>query len=294
MRPIPQSASRDGSLQLLELAGRPPADTEIAIAAIPVGTGNNQDAKAFLRYALDQELLRGVEELRPLSKIELSGHQFYFFETRHGVEQHMLLATTLDGYIVRIVLAAHDEKILKQMESSFQHVVFFAPAELRRHLDATAILTMDLRYRRTGWPRYKPIRRSVTSIPERLAATTMRMEHWASVIESLRDGPWKPKAPSNRRLSVIARGRILAGRALGATERHLLEACSRTLFSAWAKRPGADGQIPYDDFGEVTVTAISVACFPGMKFPQDVNDRQGFRDFLLQYGLTHPIVDRHA
>ncbi len=66
LQPIPQSTSRDGSLQLLELAGHPPADAEIAIAAIPVGTGNNQDAKASLRFALDQELLRGVEELRVL------------------------------------------------------------------------------------------------------------------------------------------------------------------------------------------------------------------------------------
>ena len=98
--PIPQSASRDGSLQLLELGGHPPADAEIAITAIPLGTeGKNQDAKSFLRFALDQELFPAWKSCAACPKLIFPGHQFYLFETRHGVEQHMLLATTLDGYI---------------------------------------------------------------------------------------------------------------------------------------------------------------------------------------------------
>ena len=76
----------------------------------------------------------------------------------------------------------------------------------------------------------------------------------------------------------------------GAAERQLMQACSRTLFSVWAKRPGADGQIPYDDFGEVTLSAISAECFPGVKFPSNSNDAQAARDFLLLIGLTHPIL----
>jgi hypothetical protein len=74
-------------------------------------------------------------------------------------------------------------------------------------------------------------------------------------------------------------------------ERRLMQACSRTLFSAWAKRPGSDGQISYDEFGEVTVSAISMACFPRMKFPENATDRQQFKDFLLEFGLTHPILN---
>ncbi len=69
-----------------------------------------------------------------------------------------------------------------------------------------------------------------------------------------------------------------------------MQACSRTLFSVWAKRPGADGQIPYDDFGEVTLSAISAECFPGAKFPSTSTDAQAARDFLLLIGLTHPIL----
>ena len=53
---------------------------------------------------------------------------------------------------------------------------------------------------------------------------------------------------------------------------------------------GADGQLSYDDFGEVTVSAASTACFPGMKFPASPTDQRAVQDFLLQFGLTHPVV----
>ena len=78
---------------------------------------------------------------------------------------------------------------------------------------------------------------------------------------------------------------------VGRAEHRLMDACSRTLFSVWAKRPDASGQISYDDFGEVTVSAISLACFPRMKFPADSSDQKSAKDFLLQFGLTHPIID---
>jgi hypothetical protein len=290
LQPIPQSAPRDGSLQLLELGGPPPADAEISIIAIPIGTGNNQDAKAYLRYTLDQELLHGVEEPRPLTKIELSGHLFYFFETRRGVEQHMLLATTVDGYILRVVLAAHDEKILKQMESSFQHVAFFAPADFHQHLDegaqpydGPAVSSHQLATLQDDPPisHLDPGKIGGDFYENPALGFSYRIPQGWTLEE---EGAVQPAVERDRARQNFGKP------ALGATERRLLEACSRTLFSAWAKRPAADGQISYDDFGEVTVTAISAKCFPGMKFPQDVKDRQGFKNFLLQYGLTHPIL----
>lgn len=291
LQPIPQPASRDGSLQLLELGGPPSADAEISITAIPLATGGkNQDAKSLMRFALDQELYVGVEELRGLSKAELSGHQFYFFETRRGVEQHMLLATTLEGYILRVVLAAHDEKILKQMESSFQHVVFFPPTALRQHLDAAtrsydgpAISSHRLAALQDDPPisHLDPGKIGGDFYENAALGFSYRIpQGWTLEAE----GAVQPAVERDRARQNFGRP------ALGATERRLLEACSRTLFSAWAKRPGADGQIPYDDFGEVTVTATSTACFPDMKFPQGTKDRQAFKDFLLQYGLTHPIL----
>jgi len=66
------------------------------------------------------------------------------FETRRGIEQHFLLATTSGDYILRIFLAAHDDRTLKQLESSFEHVVFFAPADLHRYVMLPRSLTMGL------------------------------------------------------------------------------------------------------------------------------------------------------
>jgi hypothetical protein len=78
---------------------------------------------------------------------------------------------------------------------------------------------------------------------------------------------------------------------VGRSEHILMDACSKTLFSAWAKPPGTDGQISYDDFGEVTVSAIALSCFPTMDFPKQGSDMQAFRDFVGQFALTHPIVE---
>ena len=70
-----------------------------------------------------------------------------------------------------------------------------------------------------------------------------------------------------------------------------MESCSRTLFSAWAKAPDANGEISYDDFGEVTVSAIAMSCFPTLDFPKEGSDPQAFKDFVGQFALTHPIVE---
>ena len=48
----------------------------------------------------DQELFVGVEEIHGLCKTTLAGRQFYFYETRRGIEQHIAMATDFDGYVV--------------------------------------------------------------------------------------------------------------------------------------------------------------------------------------------------
>src|SRR5271165_1917250 len=86
LEPVPQPVARDGRIQMLQLAGPPPAYAAVSIVAFPPRSKTAVDAKAILRKALDQELLFGVEELHGLSKIALAGHQFYFYETRRGAE----------------------------------------------------------------------------------------------------------------------------------------------------------------------------------------------------------------
>jgi len=136
LRPTPLPASRNGNIQVLELDGPPPADAEIFIAAIPTANGNKLDAKTYLRETLNQELYRGVEELRGLTKASFANHQFYLFETRMGIEQHVLLATMIGDYILQVVVAAHDEKTAKRLETSFEHLAFFPPTDLRQYVQA--------------------------------------------------------------------------------------------------------------------------------------------------------------
>ena len=85
----------------------------MSIFALPLRAKPSTDAKVVLRKALDQELFYGVEELHGLSKTMLDGHQFYFYETRRGADQHMALATNLEGYVVVVKLGANNEKASK-------------------------------------------------------------------------------------------------------------------------------------------------------------------------------------
>ena len=290
LEPVPQPVARDGRIQMLQLAGPAPEYPAVSIVAFPLRTKPTVvDAKSILRKGLDQELYLGVEELHGLSKTTLAGHQFFFYETRRGGDQHMALATNLEGYVVLAVVAAGDEKTVKQLETSFQHLAFISPAKAREyaggdaqeyegpaisshrlaqfeadppasHIDAGKFSgnsyknqTLGFTYRiPTGW----------TLHPEGAVQPAIERSRWRNY-----DGPW-----------------------LGSGERKLLQVCDRNLFSAWAKPAGTDGQLSYDDFGEVTVSAASVACFPGIKFPASSTDRQAIKDFLLQFGLTHPIV----
>jgi len=291
LQPIPQPATRDGSIPLLQLAGPPPIDAEISIDAIPTASGKNQDAKTFLRYALDQELYRGVEELRVLSKASFAGRQFYLFETRRGIEQHVLLATISGDYILRVLLAAHDDKTVKRLEWSFEHLVFFAPGDLRQYLtagarsyDGPAISSHQLAVLEADPPasHIDPGKINGDFYENPAIGFSYRIpQGWTLEAE----GAVQPAIERYRAQENLGRPRV------GRIEHRLMEACSRTLFSAWAKRPAADGQISYDEFGEVTVSAISTACFPRMKFPDKATDQQAAKDFLLQFGLTHPIID---
>ncbi len=291
LRPMPEPVARDGSIQLLELDGPPPADAEISIAAIPTASGSKQDAKTLLRYELDQELYRGVEELRGLSKANFGGHQFYLFETRRGLEQHVVLATMLGDYAVRVVLAAHDEKTVKQLEAYFEHLTFFAPADLRQYVesgarpyDGPAISSHRLSLLEADPPakHIDPGKIQGDFYENPAIGFSYRVpQGW--VLEA--EGAVQPAIERDRARQDFGRPRM------GRAEHRLMAACTRTLFSAWAKRPSADGQISYDDFGEVTVSAMSAACFPRMKFPESATDQQGARAFLLQFGLTHPVID---
>lgn len=291
LQPRSLPASRNGNIEILELAGPPPDDAGISIIAIPTASGNPQDAKTYMREALDHELYVGVEELHGLTKASLSGRQFYYFETRRGIEQHVIFATVIGDYIVRTVLAAHDEKIVDKLDRAFEHVAFFAPGQYRDNVqsgckpyDGPSISSHRLALLEADPPekQINPGKVSGDFYENPTLAFSYRIpQGWV-----LKDhGIVQPAVERYRTRE------DMGSPPLGRTEKILMDACSRNLFSAWARPPGPDGQISYDNFGEVTVSALSLSCFPQMRFPTNSDDTAGFKQFVAQYALTHPIVD---
>ena len=285
------ATSRNGNIEILELAGPPPVDAEISIVAIPTASGNSQDAKTYMRAMLDHELYIGVEELRGLTKVMLNGHPFYLFETRRGIDQHVVFASVVGDYVVRTVVAAHDEKVVRQLDVAFEHLVFFAPAQLNQHAPADCRFYdgPSISSHRLAMLEADPPAKRIDSgklngdfYENSMLGFSYRIpQGWV-----LRpQGQVQPAVENYRQREQMGRP------SMGRTERILLDACSRTLFSAWAQRPGADGQSSYDSFGEVTVSAMALSCFPRMKFPTEAKNTQAFQDFIAQFALTHPIVD---
>jgi hypothetical protein len=289
LQPIPQPVARDDRIQVLHLAGPPPAYATVSIVAFPLRGKTAPDAKAILHKALEQELFRGIEELHGLSKTTLTGHLFYFYETRRGADQHMALATDLNGFTLLAVLAANNERTVKELETAFQHLTFMAPAQVRAYAGADAqeyegpAISSHRLAQLLADPPANHIDAGKLSghlyKNQGLGFTYRIPSGWT--LES--EGAVQPSIERSRKREDLQPW-------MGAGERELMKVCNRTLFSAWAKRPGADGELSYDDFGEVTVSAASASCFPGIRFPASSTDRQAVKDFLLQFGLTHPAL----
>ena len=77
---------------------------------------------------------------------------------------------------------------------------------------------------------------------------------------------------------------------MGRAEADLVRACNRVLFSAWKEPPGSNGRVAYDGFGEITLSAMAMPCFPDMHFPSSISDAEGIKLFLAQLALTHPLL----
>ncbi len=289
LEPVPQPAARDGRIQMLQLAGPPPAYAAVSIVAFPSRAKPSLDAKAILHRALEQELLYGVEELHGLSKTTLAGHLFYFYETRRGGDQHMALSSNLEGYALVVTLAAGKETTLKELEACFQHLRFIAATKAREVAgpDAQEYEGPALSSHRLAQLQADPPANHIDA--GRLSGNVYE-NHGLGFRYRIPAG-WTLEAEGAVQPAIErSRRNNYEDPWMGAGERELMKVCSRLLFSAWAKRPAADGQLSYDDFGEVTVSAASTACFPGMKFPANTTDPRAIQDFLLQLSLTHPIV----
>jgi hypothetical protein len=295
LKPTTQPVATDGHAQLLDVAGPPPQHAEISISAYPARAKSNFDAKHLLRRQLDQELFIGVEELRGLSKVTLDKHQFLLYETRRGIDEHVMLAADMESYVLTIVLASHDERIVKELLNAFLAAKFFDPAQALQIAGADAkpyegpamsahrlaMLKADppanhIDAGRISGTLYQNVQLGISySLPMGWTIGS------AGVVEALAD-----HAHPQSDIDLLGADEPWIGRG----ERELLKVCNRVLFSAASQKAGADGQVSYNDFGEVTLSAMSLECLPDLKFPNIAEDPIAVKDFLRQFSLTHPLV----
>lgn len=289
LQPVHRPMAPDGEVQLLELAGSSAHHAVVSITARPKREKRDPDAKQTLRRELDNELFYGVEELRGLSKISIGKHLFYYYETRRGIDEHFLLATDLDGYVMRVYLAGRDDKLVAQLQASFVGSKWFDPSQARQFAAADA----------------KPYEGPAMS-SHRLAV--LKSESPASHLDP---GTIEGHEYRNRELGLayelpagwkvgtepavqheVERVRKMEGEAawIGPAEAELVRACDRVLFSAWKEPPGANGKVSYDGFGEITLSAMAMPCFPDLHFPTSASDSNGINAFLAQFALTHPLL----
>jgi hypothetical protein len=85
------------------------------------------------------------------------------------------------------------------------------------------------------------------------------------------------------------REKVIGEPMLGPRERAVVKACRRTLLSVWRTKPDTGSQVAYEDFGEVTLTAMPLSCFPNIRFPDDAKDAVAVRQFVAGLSFTQPL-----
>jgi hypothetical protein len=288
LKPLAVPASADRRIQLLELVGAPPEYAAISLSAYEYKNKNYTDAKGILRRQLDQELFVGVEELRGLSKVTIDGRQFYYFETRRGSEQHMEFATELNGYVLLVLLKANDPKMVKELATDFNQITFFAPKDAARYAGSDAVAYDGPAI---SAHRLSDVRASAPAEhmdPGKVDGNIYRNSQIGMLYEFPKG--WSVESQGAIEPAVIRYHEKVAGEPLlGPRERAMVKACRRTLFSAWRTKPDASGQVPYDEFGEITLSAMPLSCFPNIHFPDDPKDAAAIRRFVVGLSLTEPL-----
>ncbi len=288
LRPVPQAAAMDRRIQLLELVASTANQAAVSISAYEYKNKNYTDAKSLLRRELDQETFYGIEQVHGLSKVSVGDRLFYFFETRKGAEQHAVLAAQMGGYVLQVDLRSHNADVLHQLFVAFSRTEFFPPSEAQKRAgpqaavyQGPAISEQHLRAVRESKP------------ADHIAAGKIEGGSYInSQIGLCFEFPqgWNVEPEGEVEPAVEHyREKVSGEPLLGPRERAVVKACRKTLISVWRTRPGADGEVPYDDFGEVTLSAMPLACFPNIRFPSDPRDPAAVRDFVFGIRLTQPL-----
>ncbi len=288
LAPVPMPATHDRRVQLLTLLGPSPQHAGISLFAYEYKGKNWTDAKGILRRELDQDLYTGVEELHGLSKSTIDGHQFYYFETRKGIAQHEEFATELNGYVLLVILESNDAQMVKLLTSAFSKLRFFPSQQAQQHIvpgavayDGPAVSSQRLRELKASPPAERMDPGKVDGNIYFNQGIGLRYEFPKG---------WSVQPQGAVEPAVLRYREKVSGEPLmGPRERDVLKACRKNLFSAWKTKPTEDGQVPYDEFGEVTLSAMPLACFPNIRFPDDPHDVDGVRRFLVGFSYSHPL-----
>lgn len=288
LRPVPQPGALDRRIQLLELIGPAANRVVVSISAYEHKNKNYTDAKSLLRRELDQEVFSGIEQVHGVSKTAVGDRPFYYFESRKGQEQHIVLAAEMNGYVVQVDFRSRNVDVLHQLFAAFTRAEFFAPREAERRAgvqaavyQGPAITEQHLLAVRESKP--------ADRIAQGKVAGRLYSNSQIGVTYEFPQG-WSVAAEGAIEPAVVRyREKVTGEPILGPRERGVVKACRKTLLSVWKTRPGADGEVPYDEFGEVTLSAMPLACFPNIRFPSDVKDAAAVQDFVVGIRLTQPL-----
>lgn len=288
LQPVPMPATSDRRIQLLDLVNPASPHALVSLSAYEYRNKNYPDAKAILRRHLDQELMVGVEELHGVAKTTIAGHQFYYFETRRGTEQYTEFATELDSYVLLAVLQANDSQMVRNLVTALNGIQFFSPSEAARHAGSSAaayegpaISSKHLREIKDAAPAEHMDPGNISGNVYHNTQIGMTYEFPAG---------WSVQPQGGVQESVEHyREKVSGEPSMGPRERAVVKACRRVLLSAWRTKPGSDGDVPYDEFGEVTLSAMPLSCFPNIQFPDDASDSSAVRRFIVGLSLTEPL-----
>ncbi len=285
---VPMPSATDRRIQLLEMAGSTAEHGGITLNAYEYKNKNYSDAKSLLRTWLDQELFVGVEELHGIGKTTVGDRPFYYFETRRGIDQHVVLAGQMDGYVLSADLRGRDPKLVHALLAAFSGMEFFPPQEAERRAgtqaklyQGPAISAEHLREVRQSPPAQQIDPGKVKGNVYTNGQIGMTYEFPAG---------WNVEPEGGVEPAVERyREKVLGEPLLGPREKAVVKACRRTLLSVWRSKPQPDGEVPYDDFGEVTLSTMPLACFPNIHFPEDSRDAAAVRQFVVGLSFTLPL-----
>lgn len=288
LRPVPQPAAMDRRIQLLELAGATSQRAAVSISAYEYKNKNYTDAKTLLRRELDKEVFYGVEQVHGLSKTSVGDRSFYYFETRKAAEQRAFLAAEIGSYVLQVELRSTNVELLRKLFAAFSKAEFFPPAEAARRAGPQASLYQGPSISEQQLQSVRESKPAEHIAPGTIKGTTYSNQQIGVTYDFPQDWNVEPEGAIEPAVERY-REKVSGEPTLGPRERAVVNACRKTLLSAWRTKPSTEGEVSYDDFGEVTLSALPLSCFPNIRFPKDLKDAAAVREFIVGLSFTQPL-----